>query len=178
MPTTSSRSRHQTYMVLLVCLSHPLTSSRPLCMCIAYWPWSCHTCCGITKHVPCAPWMSTAWAEPQESLQCNTAASFIACAYWTVQVLWSSSPPPSQSLVGLLLYSLLNISLSLECGMTGPCSLWVPSTWFPCISRCYGLGIILTLLNLTISHLLYSLQFYYKYLLTALQYTSFKHPSI
>ena len=66
-------------------------------------------------------------------------------------------PPPSQSLVGSLLYPLLNISLSLEHGAIGPCGLQVPSAWFPFISRCYRLGMISTLLYLTISHPLYSL---------------------
>ena len=66
-------------------------------------------------------------------------------------------PPPSQSLVGSLLYPLLNISLSLEHGTIGPCGLQVPSAWFPFISRCYRLGMISTLLYLTISRPLYSL---------------------
>ena len=168
-PTTSLRSWHQTYTVLLTHLSHPLTSSRPLHMHIACRPQSHHACQGIAKHAPCTPRMSTTWAKPRESLRRNTMASFITCTYWIVQVSWSSSPPPLQNLIVLLLYLLLNISLSLEHSATGPCGLWVPSIWFPFISWCYGLGAISTLLYLMISRLLYSLRFYYKYLLTALQ---------
>ena len=67
-------------------------------------PSSLLTCKDLAKLSPYALWVLTARTALWAALWHDIAASFITCAYWTVQVLWSTFPHSSIVYLILLLH--------------------------------------------------------------------------